>query len=103
MLAVETPVMPGIREILLMILSGTTAVSGHLLLYLTYRMGEARTVAPFMYTLTIWAVLSGLVIFGEVPNTLAISGMVLVALAGLAIIWLDGRQRKQDARLAAEA
>jgi hypothetical protein len=29
--------------------------------------------------------------------------MVLVALAGLAIIWLDGRQRKQDARLAAEA
>ena len=77
-------------------------MAGHLLLYLTYRIGEARTVAPFMYTLTIWAVLSGLVVFGDIPNTLAIAGMVLVTLAGLAIIWLDGRQRRQDARLALE-
>jgi drug/metabolite transporter (DMT)-like permease len=103
MLAFETPVMPGSREVLLMVLSGTMAVSGHLLLYLTYRLGEARTVAPFMYTLTIWAVLSGLVVFGEVPNMLAIAGMVLVALSGLAIIWLDDRQRKQEARLAVES
>ena len=57
--------------------------------------------APFLYTLTIWAVLSGLVLFGEIPNTLAIAGMVLVAVAGLAIIFLDGRQRRADARLAA--
>jgi drug/metabolite transporter (DMT)-like permease len=56
-----------------------------------------------MYTLTIWAVLSGLVVFGEVPNMLAIAGMVLVALSGLAIIWLDDRQRKQEARLAVES
>ncbi|PZF75771.1 EamA/RhaT family transporter [Aestuariivirga litoralis] len=103
MLAVEAPVMPGPREILLMVVSGTMAVAGHLLLYLTYRLGEARTVAPFMYTLTIWAVLSGLVIFGEVPNRLAIAGMLLVALAGLAIIWLDGRQRKAEALMAVEA
>jgi hypothetical protein len=26
--------------------------------------------------------------------------MVLVTLAGLAIIWLDGRQRRQEARVA---
>lgn len=100
MLAVETPVMPGPRESLLMVVSGALAVAGHLLLYLTYRLGEARTVAPFMYTLIIWAVLSGLIVFGEVPNTLAIAGMLLVALAGLAIIWLDGRQRRQEAELA---
>lgn len=100
MLALESPIIPGTRDILLMVVSGTLAVSGHLLLYLTYRLGEARTVAPFMYTLTIWAVLSGLVVFGEVPNTLAIAGMALVALAGLAIIGLDGRQRREEARLA---
>lgn len=97
MLAFETPVMPGRREILLMLLAGATGVAGHFLLYITYRIGEAKTVAPFMYTLTIWAVLSGLILFGEVPNMLAVSGMVLVALAGLAIIWLDGRERKAAA------
>ena len=103
MLLFETPVMPGTRDILLMALAGATGVAGHFLLYMTYRIGEARTVAPFMYTLTIWAVLSGLLLFGDVPNALAISGMVLVALAGLAIIWIDGLQRKADARLALEA
>ncbi len=94
MVAFETPVMPKAREILLMALAGATGVAGHFLLYVTYRIGEAKTVAPFMYTLTIWAVLSGLILFGDVPDTLAIAGMGLVALAGLAIIWLDGRERK---------
>jgi drug/metabolite transporter (DMT)-like permease len=98
MVAFETPVMPKAREILLMALAGATGVAGHFLLYVTYRIGEAKTVAPFMYTLTIWAVLSGLILFGDVPDTLAIAGMGLVALAGLAIIWLDGRERKAASR-----
>lgn len=102
-LALETQVVPTTTDILLMALAGATGVAGHFLLYMTYRLGEARTVAPFMYTLTIWAVFSGLILFGDVPNLLAVSGMVLVALAGLAIIWLDGRQRRADARLALEA
>jgi len=102
-LALETQVVPTTSDILLMALAGATGVAGHFLLYMTYRLGEARTVAPFMYTLTIWAVFSGLILFGDVPNLLAVSGMVLVAMAGLAIIWLDGRQRSADARPALEA
>ena len=102
MLAFETPVMPTGRHVMLMVLAGATGVAGHLLLYITYRIGEARTVAPFMYTLTLWAVLSGLILFGDVPNRMAVGGMALVALAGLAIIWLEGRQRRVDAALALE-
>jgi drug/metabolite transporter (DMT)-like permease len=103
MLAFETPKLPDGREVLLMIMAGATAVAGHFLLYVAYRMAGARTVAPFMYTLTIWAVLSSVVLFGDIPNELAMAGMALVALAGLAIIWLDGRERRADARLAADA
>jgi len=101
MLAFETPKMPDAREIILMIMAGATAVAGHFLLYVAYRMAEARTVAPFMYTLTIWAVLSSVVLFGDIPNEIAIAGMALVALAGLAIIWFDGRQRRGEAKAAA--
>lgn len=101
MLAFETPKLPDGREILLMIMAGATAVAGHFLLYVAYRMAEARTVAPFMYTLTIWAVLSSVVLFGDIPNEIAIAGMALVALAGLAIIWFDGRQRRDEAKAAA--
>jgi drug/metabolite transporter (DMT)-like permease len=96
-LTFETPHMPDMRETLLMVLAGATAVAGHFLIYVAYRMAEARTVAPFMYTLTIWAVLSSVVLFGDIPNQLAIAGMSLVALAGLAIIFLDGRRRREDA------
>lgn len=96
-LAFEDQVMPNARVMLLMALAAVLSVAGHLLLYIAYRTGEARTVAPFMYSLTIWAVLSGLILFGDIPNTLATAGMALVALAGLAIIWLDGRQRRADA------
>jgi drug/metabolite transporter (DMT)-like permease len=46
-----------------------------------------------MYSLTIWAVLAGIVLFNDIPNALAFAGMGLVVLAGLAIIYLDGRQR----------
>ena len=101
-LAFEEQVVPSTRHIMLMVLAGVTGLAGHLLLYITYRIGEARTVAPFMYTLTIWAVLSGVILFNDIPNRLAIAGMALVAMAGLTIIWLDGRQRRDD-RLAMEA
>lgn len=94
-LAFEEPAMPNLQVLLLMALAALLSVTGHLLLYIAYRMGEARTVAPFMYSLTIWAVLSGLVLFGEIPNRLAIGGMALISAAGLAIIWLDGRRRRE--------
>ncbi len=93
MLAFETPVMPGTHHILLMLLAASLLIAGHFFVFVAYRIGPARTVAPFMYTLTIWAVLSGVVLFGDIPNELAIAGMGLVVLAGLLIIFLDRRQR----------
>lgn len=93
MVAFETPAMPGTHHILLMLLSASLLIAGHFFVFVAYRIGPARTVAPFMYTLTIWAVLSGVVLFGDIPNELAIAGMGLVVLAGLLIIFLDRRQR----------
>lgn len=93
MVAFETPVMPGTHHILLMLLAASLLIAGHFFVFVAYRIGPARTVAPFMYTLTIWAVLSGVVLFGDIPNELAIAGMGLVVLAGLLIIFLDRRQR----------
>jgi len=86
--AVETQVMPESRAIWLMAIAGATGVAGHVFLYIAYRIGPARSVAPFMYTLMIWAVLSGLLLFGDVPNALAIAGMVLVAIGSTSYMLL---------------
>ena len=46
-----------------------------------------------MYTLTVWAGLSSIVVFRDIPNTLAIAGMALVVASGLAVILLEGRTK----------
>jgi drug/metabolite transporter (DMT)-like permease len=96
MLVFETPVMPGSNHIVLMVLAGALMVGGHICIFIAYKIGPARSVAPFMYSLTLWAVLAGALLFGDIPNTLAIAGMALVVLAGLLIIYVD-RQREPAA------
>lgn len=93
MLLFETPVVPQWRSVGLAVLAGALIVGGHIGVFIAYKIGPARSVAPFMYTLTLWAVFFGVVLFGDIPNTLAIAGMALILLAGLAIIVLDTRRR----------
>ena len=93
-LAFETQVTPTFRHGWLMVIAGFFLMCGHLFVFLAFRIGEARVVAPFNYAFMIWAGLSGLLIFNEVPNALAIVGMVLIMLAGLAVIALENRTRQ---------
>jgi drug/metabolite transporter (DMT)-like permease len=90
----ETQVMPTIRHGWLMAIAGFFLMGGHYFVFLAYRLGEARVVAPFNYAFMIWAGLSGVLLFNEVPNALAIAGMVLIMLAGLAAIALENRTRQ---------
>lgn len=92
--AFETQVSPTFRHAWLMAIAGFFLMSGHLFVFLAFRIGEARVVAPFNYSFMIWAGLSGLLIFNEVPNALAIAGMALIMLAGLAVIALENRTRQ---------
>jgi len=57
-------------------------------------MSPARVVAPFNYAFMIWAGISGVLVFGQIPNALAIAGMALIMAAGLAIVFLEGRSRQ---------
>jgi drug/metabolite transporter (DMT)-like permease len=92
--AFETQVAPTPRHAWLMAIAGFFLMCGHLFVFLAFRIGEARVVAPFNYSFMIWAGLSGLLIFNEVPNALAIVGMALIMLAGLAVIALEKRTRQ---------
>ncbi len=98
----ETQVTPTWRHAWLMGIAGFFLMCGHSFVFLAYRMAPARVVAPFSYTFMLWAGLSGVLVFSEVPNALAIGGMVLILLAGLAVILLEGRTRRGE-RLVGDA
>ncbi|WP_421693764.1 DMT family transporter [Aestuariivirga sp.] len=90
----EAQVEPTWRHAGLMFIAGFFLMCGHSFVFMAYRMSPARVVAPFNYAFMIWAVLSGLIVFNQVPNGLAIAGMALIMAAGLAVVILEGRTRQ---------
>jgi drug/metabolite transporter (DMT)-like permease len=90
----ETTVMPEASHLALLAGAGFFLIFGHFFIFMAYRTGPTGVVAPFYYTFSVWAVLSGLVVFGEFPNALAVMGIVLVIASGLVIVMLDERWRR---------
>jgi drug/metabolite transporter (DMT)-like permease len=93
-LVTEQWVMPGAHHLLLMAGAGLFLIFGHFFIFMAYRVGPTSLVAPFYYCFTVWAVISGLVVFGQFPNALAVCGILLVVVSGLTIVSLDGRKRR---------
>ncbi len=93
-LVTESWVVPGMRHVLLLLASGFFLVFGHFFIFMAYRVGPTDVVAPFYYCFTVWAVISGLVVFGHLPNALASLGILLVVGSGLVIVILDRRRRR---------
>ena len=92
----ETQVSVTARHVWLMAIAGLFLMFGHAFIFLAFRISPARVVAPFTYSFMLWAGLSGYFLFGQLPNALAICGMVLILLAGLAVVLLEGRTRQGD-------
>jgi S-adenosylmethionine uptake transporter len=57
--------------------------SGYLFMVSTLRLGDLSGTAPFRYSNVIFAIILGMVIFGEFPDAISYGGMVLIIAAGL--------------------
>ena len=90
----EDWVAPGQRHLLLLAGAGLFLIFGHFFIFMAYRVGPTGMVAPFYYCFTVWAVISGLVVFAQFPNALAVGGILLVVASGLTIVTLDERRRR---------
>lgn len=90
----ETWAVPQWHHIALLLGAGFLLMIGHYCLFTAYRVGSAASVAPFYYMFSVWALLSGLVVFGTFPNWLAVGGIGLILLSGLAIMVVDERRRR---------
>ena len=75
----------------------------HILLTESYRFAPASLLAPFDYTAMVWAFVLGYAMFGEKPTPLVLLGAVIIAAAGLFVIWRERRLGIERARARAKA
>jgi drug/metabolite transporter (DMT)-like permease len=53
------------------------------------KLASASVVVPYQYTLIVWSILFGWIIFGEFPDVSTIAGAAIIVLAGLYIFWRE--------------
>jgi drug/metabolite transporter (DMT)-like permease len=81
------------EDLLWVATAGLLQGSGQAALVLATREAPASVVAPFQYSQMLWAVLLGLLVFGDRPTPMLFIGMALVVASGLYILWRERVRR----------
>ena len=76
-------VMPGNLELVFIAVAAVFALVGQYSIIQAMRLGEVSVVGPFRYSVMVFAVLSGIVVFGERPDLSTYLGILIVVAAGI--------------------
>lgn len=77
--------------VVLLLISGVVNVSAVLCLNRSLILAPASVVAPFQYTMIVWAIVLGFLVFGDVPSPSTMIGATIVAGAGIYIFLRERR------------
>lgn len=91
-------VWPAPEDWWILVMLGATSTAGGYFISQAYRQAEAAFVAPFEYLAMPLAVLSGILVFGEWPDGVALGGIALILSSGLYMLWRDTRARPAPPR-----
>lgn len=72
-----------LSQLALLAIAAMFVLVGYLFGIMTMRIGDVGFISPFRYTILIWAILSGIVVFGDVPDSMTLIGSTIVVLTGL--------------------
>lgn len=75
-----------------LVLFGVFSSVGHYLLIYAYRHATVSSLTPFLYVQLGFSTFAGWLVFGHAPGLLALLGIVLIAVAGVACTWLMARR-----------
>lgn len=80
-------VTPSAGDLGLLALLGVVAMLAHLCVARSLKLADAASVAPLQYTLLLWAIVFGWLVFSDVPEPAIIAGAGLITVSGI-VIWL---------------
>ncbi len=84
-------VAPSALDFGLLSLLGIVAMGAHMCVNRSLKLAPASTVVPFQYTLIVWAVVLGWLVFGDWPGPGVLAGAALIVAAGLVLLWHERR------------
>jgi len=83
-----------LTDVGMLAMSAALVSTGHFLIVIAFRGVDVAAIAPFRYTLLIWAGICGYFAFGEVPDRFAIFGSALIVGSGLYALHREVMRRR---------
>jgi drug/metabolite transporter (DMT)-like permease len=80
---------PTAVDIGLMAILGLVAMAALACVNRSLKLAPASVVAPYQYTMIVWAVALGYLVFGDVPDLPLAAGSAIIIAAGLYILWRE--------------
>jgi len=85
-----------ISNVVLLLGASGFLIVGYLCGIMTMRVGEVSFIAPFRYTVLIWAIIIGIVVFGDIPDALTLFGCTVVVIAGVYSFYRERAALRKD-------
>jgi drug/metabolite transporter (DMT)-like permease len=82
-------VTPGPLDLAGLFLLGIVSMAAHVCVNRSLKIAPASIVAPYQYTLIIWAIVLGYLAFGDIVEFWTLVGAAVICLAGLALLILE--------------
>jgi len=92
-------VTPTVLDTALLALLGIVAMVAHICVTRSLKLAEASVVVPYQYTMILWALVFGWIVFGDWPTPAMLAGATLIVVAGLALLVLERKTAPDAAAL----
>ncbi|MEZ0170161.1 DMT family transporter [Microvirga sp. TS319] len=93
-------VAPGWLDLAGLFLLGIVSMAGHACVNRSLKIAPASVVAPYQYTLIVWAIVLGYLAFGDIVGFWTLVGAGVICTAGVALLFLEreAARRGREAR-----
>ncbi|WP_245427184.1 DMT family transporter [Pleomorphomonas carboxyditropha] len=79
-------VAPGLTDLVMLAALGIISMTAHLCIARSLKLAPAAMVAPIQYSLLLWAILFGWLVFGDRPRPSMLIGAAVIVVAGLVVV-----------------
>jgi drug/metabolite transporter (DMT)-like permease len=92
--AAEPWLMPSPLLFLILVVAAAFLLAAFILTVMAFRGTDVSVVSPFRYSIVVFAFCFGVVIFGEIPDTLSFIGIGIIVAAGIYILHREAIRRR---------